>query len=135
MNKWFKNFLAGCAFALGILAVGVTLVGVRAAQISVSGGPAQSNPVGFPPMLGDLVALQNNINTTLAPGGTGTVPNFLSLTGSPITSSAGTIQFLNLGDWSTTLSNCSGATKGNTGTTVCLILLDQTGTAHYIPAF
>lgn len=127
--KLFKHFLAGAAFALGILAISLTVVGVRAAQLSLFTGPGGSNPVNQPNLLVDLNTLVNNINSALAPVGTGTVPNFMSLTGSTITTSAGTIGFTNPGDWTNNKGMCGGAGVA------CFIVYDATGTIHYIPAY
>ena len=139
MNKWFKNFLAGCAFALGILAVGVTLVGVHAASVPLMTGPAGSNPVNNPSVLGDLNSLIVTIQTQITPGGTGTVSGLLNVTGSP-TSTPGVetgtlptmLQFSNLGSWTAAAtSKCPVSAS----ITACLIVSDMTGTIHYIPAY
>jgi hypothetical protein len=151
MKNFLKHFLAGVAIVAGIAAGGATIDGLRAASLSLFNGPAQSggNPINFPPVIADLNALINAVNLALAPGGTGTIPGYLNLTGSP-TSTNGTIspsttdplgpgmlQLVNPGSWTfTTSTKCSTPSgTGVTGQNLCLIIQDVSGTIRYIPAY
>lgn len=134
MKRLFRHFLAGVAIAVGLFAGGTAITGLRAASVPLFTGPSGINPVNNPADLADINSAINTINAYLAPGGVGLMPGYVALSGTA--GSSGVIQILSAGDWTATTSSCTGGTGGDpTNTTQCLILYDQTGTKHYIPAY
>lgn len=139
MKRFMRYFVAGVFFALGVFAVGLGIDGLRAAQVSTFTGPGGSNPIKFPAVLADLNALINSINATLAPGGTGTVPGLMNITGSPtstnsnVTVGLSMLQLNNDGSW--VIGAATNTACRLTNTTACLVIQDVSGTIHYIPAY
>jgi hypothetical protein len=117
MRKLFKCFMSGVVFLLGIVTAGFMAAQIQAASLSYLTGPQPT---------ADMVAVINsliaNINANLAPAGTAAMSAFFNL---------GTnLQIVNTASWTAATTSCA---LSNTKT--CLVVVDSSGTTHYIPAY
>lgn len=123
MKGFFKKLASGFVIGLGLCLAILTVAGIEAATIPTISGPV--SPSGWQAYLNQVI---NNINTTLAPGGSGTMASFLTIL------STGEGQLVSTSSWSTTTSTKCSFPGGPT-VSLCLLIEDTTGTQRYIPVF
>ncbi len=139
MKDFLRKIFSGIVVGLGLMVGVLVIPGVYAGSLSLFTGPGTATTsVQFPAALRDLNTLINNINSTVAPGGTGTPRTNFLITGG--LSNPGLVQFAGTGAWTANGTVAVTTTSlGPTGASTTIVkwftVRDDTGALRYVPAY
>jgi hypothetical protein len=141
MKKVLRSFLAGAAFALGVLLIGLAVPYGYAAVVSILTQPGAGNPLGGlgngnpanqPQNLADYNYILNAMNLNASWSGTAAPSSVIAATNTSTSKTGGSANLVQLLAFLTTTT---GATTCNfTNAAVCIGFLDQNGALRWFPA-